>query len=198
MLPHNRIDIQSTHYGHSGHEGERTSVHIVVMGVSGCGKSTVASGLAERLHLPLAEADEFHSEGNRAKMAAGIPLDDADRRPWLAGLAAWIDGHERRGLSTVMACSALRRRYRDALRAAAPDVVFVHLNGSPALIAQRMENRTDHFMPPDLLSSQYAALEALGPGEAGLTVDALQPPARIVAQLAARFARTGEAEAGSV
>lgn len=141
---------------------------IVVMGVSGSGKSTVGKLLAERLGVPYAEADDFHPAANVAKMSAGRPLDDADRAPWLDAIADWTAGRGDRG--GVVSCSALRRRYRDRLRAAAPGVFFVHLDGPAELIAARLASREQHFMPPGLLESQLDALEPLAPDEAGAVV----------------------------
>lgn len=141
---------------------------VVVMGVSGSGKSTVGMLLAQRLGVAYAEADDFHPAANIAKMAAGHPLDDADRAPWLDVIAEWIAARGERG--GVVSCSALRRRYRDRLREARPDLFFVHLDGSPALIAARLSARQRHFMPPGLLASQFEALEPLEPGEAGAVV----------------------------
>src|SRR5882757_556306 len=134
---------------------------VVVMGVSGSGKSTVGGLLAERLSVPYAEADDFHPAANIAKMSAGHPLDDADRAPWLAAIAAWIT--ERGDGGGVVSCSALRRRYRDRLREAAPGLFFLHLDGPPELIAARLAARTRHFMPSGLLDSQFEALERLAP-----------------------------------
>ncbi|MEE4545657.1 gluconokinase [Streptomyces sp. V4-01] len=141
---------------------------IVVMGVSGSGKSTVGGLLAERLGVPYAEADDFHPPANIAKMSAGHPLDDTDRAPWLDAIAGWIE--ERAGHGGVVSCSALRRRYRDRLRRDAPDLFFLHLDGSPELIASRLAARMQHFMPSGLLASQFEALEPLEPDEAGAVV----------------------------
>ncbi|WUH94282.1 gluconokinase [Streptomyces sp. NBC_00433] len=141
---------------------------IVVMGVSGSGKTTVGGLLAERLGVPYAEADDFHPPANIAKMAAGHPLDDADRAPWLAAIGAWIAGRGDRG--GVVSCSALRRRYRDLLRSDAPTVFFLHLDGPVELIAARLAARMQHFMPPGLLESQLEALEPLDPDEAGAVI----------------------------
>src|SRR5690625_680096 len=116
-------------------------MHFVFMGVSGSGKSTVAGRVAERLSLPFAEADDFHPRGNTAKMARGEPLTDEDRRPWLAAVAQWIARHESRRQPTVVACSALRHAYRDQLCDGTPDVHFVHLDGSRAVIAERLRGR---------------------------------------------------------
>ncbi|MCZ4096656.1 AAA family ATPase [Streptomyces sp. So13.3] len=141
---------------------------VVVMGVSGSGKSTVGGLLAERLGVPYAEADDFHPPANIAKMSAGHPLDDSDREPWLDAIANWVT--ERDGLGGVVSCSALRRRYRDRLRAAAPRLFFLHLDGPPELIAARLAARMQHFMPPGLLRSQLEALEPLDADEAGAVV----------------------------
>lgn len=145
--------------------------HLVVMGVSGSGKTTVAKLLAERLHRPFAEADDFHPRANIDKMAAGHALTDADRQPWLRRLRDWLSAQTDAGHSTVVTCSALRRRYRDLLRQARGRLFFVHLSGSPDLIAERLRRRGGHFMPPALLPSQFDALEPLAPDEAGLTID---------------------------
>ncbi|MGF1429209.1 gluconokinase [Kitasatospora sp. LaBMicrA B282] len=144
---------------------------VVVMGVSGVGKTTVAQLLAERLGLPCAEADDFHPAANIAKMTAGIPLDDADRAPWLQALAGWLRARAAAGSGGVVTCSALRRAYREVLRTGSPDTFFLHLAGSRRLVAGRLALRTGHFMPPSLLDSQYAALEPLGPDEHGVVLE---------------------------
>ena len=149
---------------------------IVVMGVAGAGKTTVATRLAARLACEVADADDFHPQANIAKMAAGIPLQDDDRWPWLEAIAAWIRERARDGRTAVVTCSALKRPYRDILRAASPDVVFVHLSGPPELIAERMRSRHGHFMPPALLASQIATLQPLGPDEPGVTVNVARTP----------------------
>lgn len=141
---------------------------IVVMGVSGAGKSTVAAALAQRLNVAFADADDFHPAANIAKMRAGTPLDDTDRLPWLDRIGAWLDRHSDGG---VMACSALKRSYRDRLRQHCPGVTFLHLTGSPQLIARRQAARQDHFMPPALLQSQFDTLEPLEADESGVAVD---------------------------
>lgn len=146
---------------------------VVVMGVSGCGKSTVGAELAAGLRVPFADADDFHPPANIAKMSAGVPLGDADRRPWLRTLGHWLAGRTATG--GVLSCSALKRRYRDRLRAAAPSVTFLHLAGPPELITQRITRREGHFMPPTLLRSQYAALEPLRADEPGMTLDLSRP-----------------------
>ncbi|MFI1003539.1 gluconokinase [Streptomyces galbus] len=147
----------------------RTPHVVVVMGVAGTGKTTIGPLLAARLGVPYAEGDDFHPQANIAKMAAGVPLDDADRWPWLDAIGAWA--HERAGRGGVVSCSALKRSYRDRLRAAAPGVVFVHLTGDRALIEDRMSHRQGHFMPTALLDSQFATLQPLQADEAGVAVD---------------------------
>lgn len=142
---------------------------VVVMGVSGSGKSTVGAALAQRLRVPFADADDFHPEANIAKMSAGTPLDDRDRHPWLEAIGAWLREHDDTG--AVMSCSALKRRYRDQLRHHAARVELVHLHGSPEIIARRQASRPGHFMPASLLASQFATLEPLAPDEHGLTID---------------------------
>ncbi|ARE72909.1 gluconate kinase [Streptomyces sp. Sge12] len=143
---------------------------IVVMGVAGTGKTTVGRLLAEAVGVPYAEGDAFHPAANVAKMSAGIPLDDADRGPWLDAIGEWI--RNRGGLrGGVIAASALKRAYRDRLRAAAPGVVFVHLTGDRPLIEKRMAERRGHFMPTTLLDSQFATLEPLQEDEPGVAVD---------------------------
>lgn len=152
---------------------------VVVMGVSGAGKSTIAQHLAEKLGWPMAEADEFHPPANIEKMSAGTPLTDADRAPWLASLRDWITEHAESGENTVVTCSALKRSYRDLLRQARARVRFVHLAGDAPVIRERLSARAGHFMPPSLLDSQFADLEPLGADEDGVTVDLGQPPERI-------------------
>jgi gluconokinase len=141
---------------------------IVVMGVSGSGKSTVGAALAQRLRVPFADADDFHPPANIAKMTAGQPLDDTDRYPWLEAIGQWLAEHCDGG---VMSCSALKRKYRDQLRKHCPTVEFLHLSGSPELIAARQSSRPGHFMPASLLASQFATLEPLQPDERGVTLD---------------------------
>ena len=146
-------------------------MHFIFMGVSGSGKTSVAERIADRLELPFAEADVFHPEANIGKMSAGMPLTDEDRWPWLRELADWIAAHEELGESTVMACSALKRTYRDVLRAGAPGVHFLHMHGPQEVIWERIAAREGHFMPPALLRSQLEALQRLDPDEAGLELD---------------------------
>ncbi|MFF8813171.1 gluconokinase [Streptomyces pactum] len=163
---------------------------VVVMGVSGTGKSTVGALLADRLGVPYAEGDAFHSPANIAKMSAGTPLDDADRLPWLDAIGAWARDH--RSTGGVVSCSALKRSYRDRLRAAAPGLFFLHLTGDRDLIAERMAARTGHFMTGALLDSQFATLEPLQPDETGLALGITPEPPLIAERAAAalRQART--------
>jgi gluconokinase len=159
--------------------------HLVVMGVSGCGKSTVAALLAERLDREFAEADHFHSAANRAKMSAGIPLDDVDRAPWLASLRDWMTAHHSTGRPTVLACSALRRRYRDVLREAGGSVTVAHLMLPAKIAADRMQRRGGHYMPLSLLTSQLDTLEPLEPDEPGVTVDGTAPLEQLLEDIVA-------------
>jgi gluconokinase len=145
---------------------------IVVMGVSGSGKTTVARGIADAMGWEFAEGDDFHSAANVAKMAAGHPLTDEDRWPWLRSIGAWLTEHEKAGRNAVVTCSALRRVYRDLLRDGRPDVRFCHVEADAALIKDRIERRTGHYMPPSLLPSQLATLEPLQPDEPGVVVSA--------------------------
>ncbi|MBB3664937.1 MULTISPECIES: gluconokinase [Prauserella salsuginis group] len=154
---------------------------LVVMGVSGAGKSTIAAHLADELGWPMAEADEFHPEANIAKMSAGTPLTDADRIPWLEALRAWIDERGADGESVVVTCSALKRTYRDVLRRAGVRVRFVHLSGSVDTVGGRLSGRSGHFMPPALLESQFADLEPLDADEDGVALDVSDAPDSITA-----------------
>ena len=149
----------------------RHAPRIVVMGASGCGKSTVGRALAERLGVPFADADDLHPAANVAKMAAGVPLDDEDRAPWLREVGRWLAAQPDGG---VIACSALRRRYRDAVRGHVPRAEFLHLAGDRALLEDRVAARPGHFMPATLVASQLATLERPDPGQA-LVLDATGP-----------------------
>ena len=161
-----------------------TSVpNIVVMGVSGSGKSTVGSALAQRLRVPLVDADTLHPPANIAKMTAGQPLNDDDRDPWLARVGDWLADHPDGG---VVSCSALKRKYRDRLRASCPGVMFMHLSGSPELIERRLAGRSGHFMPAALLRSQFETLQPLGADERGVTIDAGQDVQEIIDDFLAR------------
>ena len=160
----------------------------VVMGVCGCGKSSIGRLLAERLGVAYLEGDDYHSAANVAKMAAGTALTDADRQQWLLALQQKIGAAEAAGAGLVLSCSSLKRRYRDLLRAADPALVFIHLAGPRALIAARLTARPNHYMAPSLLDSQIAALEPLGPDETGLRLDIAADPARLVDAVLHRFA----------
>ncbi len=151
---------------------------VVVMGVAGSGKTTVGQALADHLGIEYADADAFHSPASVAKMASGHPLDDDDRAPWLVAIGAWLAQHQNSG--AVVGCSALRRRYRDVLRAAAPDVAFLHLDGDPAVLTQRVAERPGHFMPASLITSQLETLEPLEPDERGRALDLTSPVEDIV------------------
>ncbi|KAA1420525.1 gluconokinase [Mumia zhuanghuii] len=150
---------------------------VVVMGISGVGKSEIGHDLAERFDIAYEDGDAFHSEANIAKMSAGTPLTDEDRWPWLESIGAWLHAHDDSG--GVVSCSALRRVYRDVLVAAAPRTTFLHLTGDHDLIRQRMEHR-DHFMPVSLLQSQEDTLEQLEPDENGEVLDITPSPGEIV------------------
>ncbi|TQM64398.1 gluconokinase [Humibacillus xanthopallidus] len=145
---------------------------VVVMGVSGSGKTTIATGIAAATGWEFAEGDDFHPAANVEKMRGGIPLTDDDRWPWLETIGAWISAKEAAGESAVVTCSALRRAYRDVLRRGRPHVRFLHVQAPGAVIADRVEHRAGHYMPPSLLPSQLATLEPLGPDEPGVTVTA--------------------------
>jgi len=152
---------------------------FVVMGVSGCGKSVIGAALAEAMDATYIDGDDLHSASNIAKMEAGTPLTDLDRAPWLDQVGQTL--HVAPGVA-IVGCSALKRIYRDRIRAVAgPSVMFLHLDGSKALIAGRMGKRTGHFMPTTLLDSQFAALEPPAPDECALTVPIGPPPAEVVA-----------------
>jgi gluconokinase len=160
---------------------------VVVMGASGSGKSTVARLLADRTGWPMCEADDLHPAANVAKMAAGIPLVDDDRWPWLKGVAGWIGEQEAAGRDAVVACSALRRAYRDVLRDGHPSVVFVYLQLSEADLNARVAGRRGHFMPAALVASQLATLEPLAADEPGLALDGAARPDVLVDQVVSRL-----------
>jgi gluconokinase len=150
---------------------------LVVMGVSGSGKSTVGAAIAQRFRVPFEDADDLHPSANVAKMSRGEPLDDQDRSPWLELVGQWLAAHEDGG---VMSCSALKRTYRDQIRGLAPTVRFLLLQGTPEVIAARQAARPGHFMPPSLLASQFATLEPLAPDEDGMVIDVDQSVDAIV------------------
>ena len=168
---------------HSTGEGwnlmESPGAPIVVMGVSGSGKSTVGAALAQRLRVPFADADDFHPEANIAKMSAGHALDDDDRYPWLDRIGEWLAEHADGG---VMSCSALKRKYRDQLRGHCPQMRIMHLAGTPEVIGRRQASRPGHFMPASLLASQFDTLEPLAPDENGVVIDVDQNIDSIVDQ----------------
>ncbi|MEV6553788.1 gluconokinase [Streptomyces sp. NPDC051597] len=160
---------------------------VVVMGVAGTGKTTIGPLVARALGVPYAEGDDFHPPANVAKMSAGVPLEDEDRRPWLDAIGRWA--HERAGLGGVVSSSALKRAYRDRLRAAAPGLVFLHLTGDRELIERRMGERRGHFMPAALLDSQFATLQPLQADEAGVAVDVAGTPEDITDRAVAALRR---------
>jgi gluconokinase len=160
---------------------------VVVMGVSGSGKSTIAAMLAHRLQWTYEDGDWFHPESNVEKMHHGEPLTDADRWPWLRAIAAWIDATRQAGRHGVIACSALKRAYRDVLVGDRRDVRLVVLNGDKDLIARRIAARADHFMPPSLLDSQFDALEVPGADEHPIVVSIAPHPREIVDAIVAKL-----------
>lgn len=161
-------------------------LHLVFMGVSGSGKSTVARAVQERLGWEMAEGDDFHPPENVAKMREGTPLTDADRKGWLESLAEWAAARDAKGEPTIMACSALRRIYRDVLRRGGEGTFFVHCTGDKHMLLDRM-NAREHFMPPSLLESQLDTLENLQSDEEGMDVDPALPVDRLVALVLARL-----------
>lgn len=158
---------------------------IVVMGVSGSGKTTVGKALARHLRVPFTDADTMHPEANVTKMKVGRPLNDEDRYPWLESVGEWLAGHRDGG---VTSCSALKRKYRDQLRGHCPRVEFLELSASRELIGQRLGARRGHFMPSSLLESQFDAFEPLAADEHGVVVDAGEAVDDIVADFLARSA----------
>ncbi|MFC4010148.1 gluconokinase [Nonomuraea purpurea] len=154
---------------------------VVVMGVSGSGKSTVGRLLAERLRVDFIDGDDLHPPANVAKMASGVPLTDDDRLPWLVAVGGVLADSRTQG--AVVACSALKRKYRETILAAAPGALFVELHAAPGLIARRMEARTGHFMPGALLDSQMRTLEPLAADEPGFRVDNTREPEKLVPEI---------------
>lgn len=158
---------------------------VIVMGVSGCGKTTVGKAIADGLDVRFADADEFHPKANIDKMASGQPLTDDDRWPWLEAVGRWMGDQE---AGSVVACSALRVAYRDLIRQHCPTAYFVHLAGPIEVVTERVAARTDHYMPAALMQSQYDTLEDLQPQEAGVVVSFDQPIDRIVDEALAAIA----------
>ena len=162
---------------------------FVVMGVSGAGKSVIGSAFAESLCVDFVEGDRFHPARNVERMSVGVPLTDDDRAGWLRALAARLAHSNRMGAGLVLTCSALKRAYRDVLRAGAPDLRLVYLQGAQPLLSERLAGRTGHFMPPSLLDSQLDTLEEPTPDEDAWVCDIARSQESIVADLVAR-ART--------
>jgi carbohydrate kinase (thermoresistant glucokinase family) len=160
-----------------------TPLRLIVMGVSGCGKSTMAAALSERLGLDMVDGDDLHRPESVAKMRAGVALQDADRWPWLDRIGDYLAGSPDGVLGRVVACSALRRAYRERIRAHAGEVCFLFLQGDYALIAQRMRLRVGHYMQADLLDSQFQTLETPAPDETDvITLDIDMPMAALIDQ----------------
>jgi len=162
---------------------------IVVMGVTGAGKSTIGALLAETLKRPLIEGDSLHPPANIAKMSQGVPLNDDDRGPWLKAIAARIDEARKAGRPVVVTCSALKRSYREILEDGHDDVRFVYLRGAKGLIAERLAARTNHFMPPGLLDSQFAALQEPAEDEPSIVIAIDAAPNDIVRTIVGKFPR---------
>ena len=158
-------------------------IRAVVMGVAGCGKSTVGQAVADAIGAEYRDGDDMHPAANIAKMSAGTPLNDADRAPWLDQVGAVLAAQD----SMLIGCSALRRAYRDRIRAVVPDVVFIHLKGSRVVIERRMAARQGHFMPMALLDSQFATLEPLSDDEGGIVVDIDQPIKSVIREILRNF-----------
>lgn len=175
--------------GGDGGDNADESPLVVVMGVSGSGKTTVGELLAERLDVEFADADQFHSKANIAKMAAGVPLTDDDRWPWLEAIGEWMAEHQDTG--AVATCSALRRAYRDVLRRHAPGLWFLDLTGTAKVMAERIEHRGHHFMPVSLVGSQFDTLEPPDDDEQAVMIDVTQSPAEIVEEFIAALAERG-------
>jgi gluconokinase len=166
---------------------EKSPLVIVLMGVSGCGKSTTGAALSRRLGWPFRDADSFHPSGNVAKMSRGVPLTDEDRWPWLAAIAQWIDERCEAGERGIVSCSALKSAYRRRIVGTRGGVRLVYLKGDMKLIAQRLRRRKHHFMPASLLESQFAALEEPGADEDPLIVPIALAPRRVVGTIVGRL-----------
>jgi gluconokinase len=162
---------------------------LVLMGVTGSGKSTEMHALASRLEASTADGDSFHSAMNIAKMRDGIPLTDDDRWPWLRAIGRWIGDQEQSGRDAIIACSALKRRYRDVLRDGHPSVRFVDLDVPQTVLEERLRERKGHYMAPSLLQSQLDALEPLEPDEPGFVITADRPPSELADEILARVGR---------
>ncbi|GEL96440.1 gluconokinase [Cellulomonas composti] len=167
-------------------------MHVVVMGVSGSGKTRVGRLLADELARPFVEADDLHPAANVAAMSAGVPLTDELRAPWLVAVRDAMSAHHQAGLDAVVACSALRRGYRDVLRGAAGGARFVHVVVAPDELERRLTHRAGHFMPPSLLASQLATLEDLAPDEDGVAVASGPTPAETARAALAALTGLGE------
>lgn len=166
---------------------------VVVMGVSGVGKSTFAKGLATLMRWPFVEGDALHPEANLVKMSSGQPLTDEDRWPWLRAIGVWMDGRIEAQRSSVVTCSALKRSYRDLLREGRPEVAFCEVDAPPEVIADRISERKGHYMPASLLPSQLATLQPLADDEPGVHVSAADSPDQIVRHALAKLGLTKEA-----
>jgi gluconokinase len=156
---------------------------VILMGIAGSGKSSVTGALLTRLGWPALEGDALHPPANVAKMAAGVPLTDADRAPWLDAIGDWISKREAERQSSLVTCSALRRTYRDVLRRGRPSVWFVHLVAPRDVLEARIERREGHFMPASMLDSQLTTLEPLASDEPGTTLDASSSPDELAEQI---------------
>jgi gluconokinase len=167
----------------SGGATRRDPLVLVVMGVSGCGKTTTAELLADRLGWPFQEGDALHPPANVEKMAAGHPLTDDDRWPWLEKVAEWAEGRLDAGGSGIITCSALKRVYRDRIARRGSGIEFVYLRVPKTVVADRLEHRRGHYMPPALLDSQVATLEEPAPDEPAIRIDAGRPPRVIVDEI---------------
>jgi len=183
----------ATRSAQDSHDHHDQGIALVVMGVSGCGKSTIAEKIAAALHWPMVEGDDLHPAANIAKMKRHQPLNDADRQPWLAAIGKQVDRWQAQGSSGIITCSALKRRYRDGLVAggeggsARPQLRFVYLKGSKELIRERLSHRAGHFMPPDLLDSQFADLEEPAADEPAISVDIDATPEALAAEIIERL-----------